>query len=560
MEDPTNSQESLQEFLLSSARSTGFWSFVAASVGLVAFVAGGVFFLAIDELHDFGLWLLVAGIALLVASVALSPRAVGLFLVGRRGRYGTNVLVMTAAFFFIVILANFLLFHYLPDWARQDVTATRLFTLSPQTVNVLDSLEHPVRANAFLVPSASAVDIVREDTEDLLNEFARRSGKFTYRFIDPELNRKKALDYDVTEYPSVVFEDVDTGTLQAVACRSVSGVPLCLNFNEQEFVTGILIASGREQKRIYHLTGHKERSITRDARTGAIDNEGLDLAFNGLRRDNYVVSPLNLKQDPFIPDDAAALIIPGPQQDLDQAETQILMDYIRGGGRIMALFDPGTPSSYIDLFRTWGVAVGSDDLADAVSHVSGNLLTPLVQRTNGQFFDGLGVEITRELKVTFFPGVTFVASTLPREDMPPWLSIAPLALTTPASWVEKDVEDVKFDADDDILGPYPVGVAVAASGTVDESERHPIAKFVIFGDSDFAKNFFFNDDDNGDLFLNSVNWLAEDYDLISIRPKVAQTRRLVLNTRERDFIKWSSWFLPPSVMVLLGTFVWWRRR
>ena len=44
MEDPANSQESLQEFLLSSARSTGFWSFVAATVGVVAFAAGGLFF------------------------------------------------------------------------------------------------------------------------------------------------------------------------------------------------------------------------------------------------------------------------------------------------------------------------------------------------------------------------------------------------------------------------------------------------------------------------------------------------------------------------------------
>jgi ABC-type uncharacterized transport system involved in gliding motility auxiliary subunit len=226
----------------------------------------------------------------------------------------------------------------------------------------------------------------------------------------------------------------------------------------------------------------------------------------------------------------------------------------------VALFDPGTPSSYIDLFKIWGVTIGTDDLADAVSHVSGNLLTPLVQRTNGQFVDGRGVDITQDLNVTFFPGLTFVTSTLSQDDLPPWLSIVPLALTTPASWVETDLEDVKFDADKDILGPYPVAVAVSATGTADELERHPTARFVIFGDSDFAKNFFFRSDDNGDLFLNSVNWLAEDYDLISIRPKVAQVRRLVVNTREKDFIKWSSWFFPPSAMVLLGTFVWWRRR
>lgn len=559
MEERTdNGEETFAEFLLSSARSTGFWSFVAAAVGLVTILAGAIFFLAVDELDTFGRWLLIAGFALLVISVAVSPKAVALFLIGRRGRYGTNVLVMTVAFSVIVILANFFLYH--STWGRWDVTATRVFTLAPQTVRVLDNLERPVRANVFMVPSPSQVDLVRQQTEDLLNEFSRRGGKFTYRFIDPELDRKTALDYEVTDYPSVVFEDVDLGTLQTVACSGIPGLPGCLNFNEQEFVTGILIASGREQKRVYHLTGHKERSVTRDLQTGAVDDEGLDLAIRGLRRDNYLVAPLNLKQDPEVPEDAAALIIPGPQQDLDDDEARILSDYVKRGGRILALFDPGSPRSYAELFATWGLNIGTEDLADSVSNVSGNLLTPLVQRTNGQFVDDPAVEITRHLNVTFFPGATYVSSSMPGADVPPWLAILPLALTTPASWVERDVEDVKFDPDADVLGPHPLGVAVAASGTADESEVHPTAKFVIIGDSDFAKNFFFGNDDNGDLFLNSVAWLTEDYDLIEIRPKVSQARRLVVNTRERDFIKWSSWFLPPSVMLVLGAFVWWRRR
>ena len=557
-ERPDNGEETFAEFLLSSARSTGFWSFVAAAVGAVTILAGAVFFLAVDELDGFGGWLLIAGLVLLAISVAVSPKAVVLFLIGRRGRYGTNVLVMTLAFSVIVVLANFFLYH--STWGRWDVTATRVFTLAPQTVSVLDSLERPIRANVFMVPSTSAVDLVRQQTEDLLNEFERRGGKFTYRFIDPELDRKSALDYEVTEYPSVVFEDVDLGTFQTVACSGIPGLPGCLNFNEQEFVTGILIASGREQKRVYHLTGHKERSVTRDLRTGRVDNEGLDLAIGGLRRDNYLVAPLNLKQDPEVPEDTAALIIPGPQQDLDDEEVRILSDYIKRGGRILALFDPGTPASYVELFATWGLNIGAEDLADSVSHVSGNLLTPLVQRTNGQFVDDPTVGIAKHLNVTFFPGATYVSSTMTGGDIPPWLSILPLALTTPASWIERNVEDVKFDPDADILGPHPLGVAVAASGTADESEFHPTAKFVIIGDSDFAKNFFFGNDDNGDLFLNSVAWLTEDYDLINIRPNISQARRLVVNTRERDFIKWSSWFLPPAVMIVLGAFVWWRRR
>ncbi|MEC8913138.1 MAG: hypothetical protein VX478_06900, partial [Chloroflexota bacterium] len=91
------------------------------------------------------------------------------------------------------------------------------------------------------------------------------------------------------------------------------------------------------------------------------------------------------------------------------------------------------------------------------------------------------------------------------------------------------------------------------------SSRKP-AKIVIFADSDFATNKYFHSSDNADLFLNSVNWLADDYELISIRPKLVPYRELVVNSRERDFIKWSSWVLPPALALILGIFVWWRRR
>ena len=76
----------------------------------------------------------------------------------------------------------------------------------------------------------------------------------------------------------------------------------------------------------------------------------------------------------------------------------------------------------------------------------------------------------------------------------------------------------------------------------------------------FAKNQFYSSSENSDLFLNSVNWLAEDFDLISIRPKLFPFRELVVTTREINFIKWSSWLLPPGLMLILGSVIWWRRR
>ena len=143
------------------------------------------------------------------------------------------------------------------------------------------------------------------------------------------------------------------------------------------------------------------------------------------------------------------------------------------------------------------------------------------------------------------------------------MTYRPLVLTTPASWLETDPEEAKFDADQDIRGQFDLVSVMQTGGSLTGqvvTTENKTANLVVFGDSDFARNKFFFSSDNSNLFLNSINWLAGDYDLIEIRPRIIVYRELVLNQREREFIKWSSWFFPPSLMLILGVIVWWRRR
>ncbi len=552
--------DSLKDLVLSSLQSTGFWSFVAAVVGVVALVAGGAMYFTVEELREFSVSVIVIGIVLVFLALVLSPRAIAIFLVGRQGRYGSNIVVLTIAFFIIVLLVNFLLYR---NPTRVDVTATRIFTLSEQTVQILEGLDGLVRANAFFVPSDTRSAAAQQQAEDMLNEFTRRSNMFSYRFVDPELQRSVAQQYGVDSFPAIVFEDLEDGTIQNVQ-----------SFTEQDFVTSILIVTGAEQKIVYYLTGHDEAGSTRDVLSGAIDEDnGLDYAIGGMQRDNYRVLPLNLKQEAIVPEDAALVVIAGPKQDLDQEEFEALDAYLKGGGRMIALFDPATPDTFNFLVAQWGLLLATRDprtnkplsIADAVSNVAGEELTPLLQKANVQYSTSTspttpGIPIADQIDVTFFPEATAIDRLIPVEETPPFVRILPIAMTTPASWLESNTEEVNFDAGEERLGPFPVAVVVEATGTIDESLRHPGTKFVVFGDSDFAKNKFFASSDNADLFLNSVNWLADDYELISIRPKVFPYRELVVTTRERDFIKWSSWFVPPVIMLIIGAVVWWRRR
>ncbi len=550
MARPQDRRQSISTDLLDTVKSTGFWSAIGAVVGLVATIAGVVLFLTIDELSNFSISVLIIGLVLLFVALVLSPRAVAIFMAGRQGRYGTNVAIMTVAFFIILILINFLMFR---SPSRLDVTATRIFSPAQQTLQVLDSLEGPIRANAFFSPTDADSTLTRQQAEDLLNEFARRSNNFTYRFIDPELNRSIAVSYDVTDFPVIVFEDIDTGVHQGV-----------FSFTQQDFITGILVVSGTQQKVVYHLTGHGESSITRTI-TNETDDEGFDFAIQGMQRDNYRVFPLNLKQDGFVPEDAAVLVIPGPKQNLDQDELQIVADYIAGGGKLIALLDPDAPNSYRELLAVWGLAVGNHRIADVISNVAGETTSPMVQRSNAQFgTSGLtGINIADQLNNVFFTDATAVLPSIPLEDLPAFMSYTGLARTTPASWMESHPEFTDYNPGEDIQGPLDVAAVMQAgaslAGDIVPGENN-LAKVIVIGDSDFARNKFFFQSDNANLLLNSVNWLAEDYELISIREPAIPIRVLVLNQRERDFIKWTGWFLPPILMLVIAVVVWWRRR
>ena len=315
---------------------------MAAVVGIVALIAGGAMYFTVEEIREFSVTVIIIGIVLVFLALVLSPRAIAIFLVGRQGRYGSNIVVLTVAFFAIVILVNLLLFR---NPMRVDVTATRVFTLSDQTVQILDNLDGLVRANAFFVPSDTRTGAARQQAEDLLNEFTRRSNQFSYRFVDPELQRSVAQQYGVTSFPSIVFEDLEDGTLQNIE-----------SFTEQDFVTSILIVTGVDQKIVYYLTGHDEAAATRDPLSGEIDaDNGFDFALAGMQRDNYRVLPLNLKQDASVPENAAVLVIAGPQKDLDAQEFQAVDEYIKRGGRVIALFDPTTPDSFNQLIWQWGI-------------------------------------------------------------------------------------------------------------------------------------------------------------------------------------------------------------
>jgi gliding motility-associatede transport system auxiliary component len=113
-----------------------------------------------------------------------------------------------------------------------------------------------------------------------------------------------------------------------------------------------------------------------------------------------------------------------------------------------------------------------------------------------------------------------------------------------------------------VRGPATLLVAalrrpVAADGT--PPAEGPRSRIAVVGDSDFATNSFFHIMGNGTLFLNAVNYLAAQENLIGIQPRTADLPRVNLTNRQMKGTLFLSVVLVPAVLAVIGTAVWWKQ-
>jgi hypothetical protein len=118
--------------------------------------------------------------------------------------------------------------------------------------------------------------------------------------------------------------------------------------------------------------------------------------------------------------------------------------------------------------------------------------------------------------------------------------------------IPKLEREVRFDPK--TAGPLSLGVAAS------RTEGDKSARLVVIGNSSFAENQWIGLQHNGDLFFNAVDWLAQDENLISIRPKSATSRRMVLTEGQAASLRWIEMFFLPGIVILVGILIWWKRR
>ena len=487
-------------------------------------------------------YLLGGGVVLMLISLAMRPDVVRRIFGVRSVRYGGNAVLYSAVFLVILGLLNYIAGQSRFTW-RQDFTANQQFTLSPQTVQILENLKVDVKATAFFSPQA----VGRQEAEDLLKEYKLRSPHFDYEFVDPVDHPDIARQLGLTRDGGIVFQ---SGTKMQEATSS----------SESDFTSAILKVTTETQPAVYFITGHRERDPNDQG------DQGFGSVRQWLEKDNYTVATTSLLLTNTIPVSATVLVLAGPQNPLNDSEIQTLNNYLNQGGRLLVMDDPSDPSKpnpVGNLLDQWGVKFDNDEVVDPVQYAQSPLLPAVAQyqfSTITQKMNGL---------VTVFP----LARSISRADNAPTsLTINSIAQTTPQAWGETTIDpnvQPQYDPAKDLKGPLNLGMTIEGttpiSGTTPTGDSGRKTRIVVYGTSELVSNQILNAQQlrgvaNIDLFVNSVNWLAEEENLISIRPVPPDQRTLVMTGPDQQKVFLLSVVGLPGLVLLAGLSMWWRRR
>lgn len=521
-------------------------------LGVVLVVAAVILRFTKPELQPVYQGLALAGLVVTLLYAASQWRDIGRSFQGRNVKYGSVAAGSVLVFLGILVAVNWISSRQNKRW---DLTESKQFSLSDQTKQILSGLKSPLTVRVFYGSQDSA-----QRYRDRFQEYEYLSKQISVEYINAESRPTEAEKYEVSAVPTIVM--AYEGRTQRATSADESAVTNTL----KKLLEG-------KAKKAYFLEGHGERDTD-----DATNPRGFKSAAAALGDDNFEVVKLTLAQQGAIPADATVLIVAGATTDLLAQETELITNYLKGGGKLLLMIDPpekgGTaqPASLIALAKAWGIQVGDDIVVDASGMgqlIGADASVPIGMPTPHP--------ITADFRViTAFP---LARSVSPVEGGADGKFAQPIVQTSEQSWAESDVKELystgrpKKELDKgDKNGPVTVAAAVSApvaaatekpadptAPPADDAPK-PESRLVVVGDSDFASNRWVTIGGNSDLFLNMASWLAQQEDLISIRPKDPEDRRVQLTQDQQNRIFWVTLIIIPLALFGTAFRVYWKRR
>lgn len=483
---------------------------------------------------------LVVGVAGVVIGLFLSIDRLTQRMSQRRGQY----LGLTAAYSAVVIaIAGGTQYLIATNPIAIDLTAQSVHTLSEQSDKVLAQLESPVRITAFIEKS----DPVYGLFERYQAIYQRASTKVEFRAFSPTHDVEEVRRYEMNkDRPPFVAEAYwDDPEKKKVALFRVD---MKARNHEEVITNAISSASLRRRDLIVMLTGHGEAD-PKDEGVKGYSEAALDLANEG-----YDVIPLNLVVARKLPDDARAVIIPGLKSPLLDPERRELERYMKNGGSLFLMVEPGADHQLDGLLGGFGVQLNNDVVLDL------SQWGRMYGERTAIAVDFGEHPITQKFKntMTIFPESRSVSVNTGTQA-----TVTELMKTGEVAWGETDFEglaqgEAEWDAGE---ARGPVTLAVAAIAPLNPGDDKSVSRLVITGDGDFAANEMRKRGGaNRDFFLNSVAWLASADERIAVRPRTRGGNLITLTPAQREGIAFFALDLLPTLLLALGLGIYFARR
>ncbi len=440
----------------------------------------------------------------------------------KRGlKYEFNSIVALLIIIMSLVMIMLIVRNHPQKW---DLTKSKLNTLSGQSVNVLKELKNPVKAVAFVSGGRD------KQIQALLQLYRAKSPRFSYEFIDPNKNPKKAADYEVTS-DRVIF-------IEYAAKRERVTV-----FNEENITNAIVRVATVDRKTVYVLSGHGEMALEQ-LQKGEAKNS-LSVLASALEKEIYSLKYLNLSQQTDVPGDAALVVIAAPVSAFFKNETDSLCRYIDRGGKVLWFLGSKSIKENAGLLDYLGVSYSDGFVEDDMSKMLGadRFMTVVAINSNSDITAGF------RNSVCLFPlcRAVFYPKTPPKDTL-----FTPFASTSSQSRIIKAEDSHKISSTEsgtekviDNTGSYCVALAV------ERKNGELISRSIVFGSSLLASDAVISQGENKNLLLNSVAWLTEEKNLISIRPKDEQIVMLSLTDESTLQIFFYSVVFLPSIFAFL---------
>ena len=442
-----------------------------------------------------------------------------------------------ATSYILIVLAAIVIVNVLADRYNKsyDATSNKRYSLSEQTAKIVKGIKQDATITYFNQSTRF------REGKDVLDQYANLSPKVHVEYVDPDKNPQAAREAGIREFGTAI---VQVG-LKKEEAKSMT----------EEGITGAFIRDLKSNTRtVCFTTGSGEHQLDDS------DREGLSRFKDQLTKDNYENKSIDLLQKAEVPGDCTTLVVAGPTRNYEQPEVDAIKKYVEDGGRALFALDPplklgheeiADNDALANLLQTWGVTMDKDLILD---------LNPIGQLA------GLGPQVALVTSYGTQPIVN---------DMKGTATGFPLSRSIEIKNTDKTSVQKLFDSSGSSLATNNLSSAavnvndpknkkgpltIAAAGTYNTGKEKSQGRFVVVGSSSWIANRFINFNGNDDLALNTINWLSSDEDLISIRPKQPEDRRITMTRAQLGWVRATSQFLLPGIVVIAGIGVWWKRR